>query len=76
MGTTTLPSAHDEITFCDEFTYSPEVEIGKGIAKLFHKRQDSSASLLGLMHRVMDDYVGRCEFIHDFLGSRDFPKIP
>ena len=76
MSTATLPSTHDEIAFCDEFTYSPEVEIGKGIAKLSHKLQDRGAPFLRLMHRVVDQYVGRCEFIYDSWVSRDFPRIP
>src|ERR1700687_153744 len=76
MSTDTLPSAHDEIAFCDEFTYSPEVEIGKGIAKLRHKLQDSGASFLRLMHRVMDEYVGRCEFVYDSWVPRIPPKFP
>jgi hypothetical protein len=75
VGTTTLPSANDVVAFCDEIANTPEIEIGKGIAKLGHKFRDGCAPSLWLMHRVVHEYIGCGELVDDSRIPGASPKF-
>ena len=77
MSTAALPSSHDVVAFGDEIADALKIKIGKRFAEIHHKFRDRCAALLWLMHWVVkEENIGRGQFVYDFLGSKDFPKIP
>src|SRR3979411_3311238 len=57
------------------FPTPQKLRSGKAAAKLRHKLLDGGAPFLRLMHRVVDEYVGRREFVYDSWVPRISPKF-
>src|ERR1700730_3743357 len=63
---TTFPSAYHVLTLGNKVSRSPEIQVRKCFAEPCHERLDVLAAATRFVERILQQHVGRCEFVDYF----------
>src|SRR3981189_282924 len=75
MRSAAFPSTDDVVAFRDEIRSAPEVEIGERFPKVRHERLDVFMATARFVERILQEHVGRGEFIDNSEVASLAPKI-
>src|SRR3981081_4675181 len=75
MRTATFPSTDDVVALRDEIRSAPEVEIGERFPKVRHERLDVLMATARFVERILQEHVGRGEFIDNSEVASLPPKM-
>src|ERR1700694_4308963 len=75
MRSAAFPSTDDVVAFRDEIRGAPEVELGERFPKVRHERLDVFTATARFVERILQEHVGRSEFIDNSEVASLAPKI-
>jgi hypothetical protein len=74
VGATTFPTANDVIALGDEIGSAPEFEVWEGGAETHHEVPHILLTPALRMQRILEQHVGRGEFVDDLRVPRVTPE--
>ena len=75
MDSAAFPSADDVVAFRDQIRSAPEVEIGERFPEVRHERLDVFTATARFVERILQEHVGRGEFIDNSEVAGLAPEI-
>jgi hypothetical protein len=75
MRSAAFSSTDDVVAFRDEIRSAPEVEIGERFPKVRHECLDVFTATARFVQRILQEHVGRSEFIDNSEIASLAPKI-
>ena len=75
MRAAAFPLADDIVAFGDQVRGAPEVEIRERRTEIGHERLDVVTATARFVQGILQEHVGRGDFVDDAETCRSFPRI-